>query len=82
MYRVMVDLDELMEAPDAKTLVDQLWATSKIPTSSRATYRVRAARWARELTKQPVRTYDDQVFVDDMIACGIWKVVAPIDQLH
>jgi hypothetical protein len=71
-----VDIDEVVEAETAAELLDYLWRTAMAPSPTKVAYRLRAAMWARELTGKPIRTYSDDVFLADMIACGMWQEVA------
>lgn len=72
MYRVQDD--EVVSAANPKALVEYLASTSMVPVSSPAAYRVRAAHWVRELFGAQVRTFNDDVFVEDMIAAGAYQI--------
>jgi hypothetical protein len=72
-----VDANEVVEAETAADLLDHLWRTSRSPVVSKVAYRVRAATWTRELTGRPVRTYNDDVFLADMLDSGMWQEVTP-----
>lgn len=73
--RYQVQSDEFVDATSATELVEYLARTSKIAVASTAAFRVRAAYYRRGLHNQTIRTYNDDVFVEDMIAAGAYHIV-------
>lgn len=74
MPRYRVQDDEVIVASDPVDLVHKLSTSSMVPVASPAAFRVRAAYWARALNGAHVRTFDDHVFVEDMIAAGFYQI--------
>ena len=66
---------EIVPADDAAQLVLRLWQSSKVPVEDTAAFRERAAFWARNLYGGVIRTEDDEVFLADMLASGLFKEV-------
>lgn len=74
MPRYRVQDDEVVTAAGPKELVEYLTRTSMVPVSGPAAFRIRAAHWVLQLTGAAVRTHTDEVFVDDMVKAGFYRV--------
>jgi hypothetical protein len=69
-----VQPDEAIPAETAAELVTKLTNSSMMPVENEQAFRERAAMWCKELYNATVRTETDEVFVEDMIACGAYRV--------
>lgn len=71
LYRI--DDREVVSAASPSELIDHLRATSFSPVRDNQAFRERAALFAGEVFGKSIRTDDDDVFVEDMLARGIWS---------
>lgn len=74
MPRYRVQDDEVINAENPTALVEKLAGTSMVPVASSAAFRVRAAYWARALNGASVRTFSNEVFVEDMVKAGFYQI--------
>lgn len=65
---------ETIPAANPTELVRMLTSSSMVPVADEAAFRERAAYWVKELYKADIRTENDDMFVEDMLACGAFKV--------
>lgn len=69
-----VQPDEQIVADNPADLVTMLTNSSMVPVANEQAFRDRAAYWTKELFNAVIRTENDDVFVEDMLACGAYKV--------
>ena len=67
--------EEVRAASDATDLVTQLRDSSRVPVASNTAFRIRAAYWAGSLGGAPIRTENDEVFLEDMLTAGLYERV-------